>query len=229
MWKKVHQGTLRYAYKTSGGKGGPKDKAEGVAFLGAFLPRLHNCSAEVHIIWYDSCVIWWFLILKLWLVLIIFFQDADTVRRLMWIDGTMESEDSFSTVKTLLERNYACMGVTCSQVLHCFPVLKVRCSFLRLVLFWTRPLVSILQENPVQKVDSQSGQLSASLSLSSWSFCFLPLELLFSWRNDQTGQSQSSHYSSLTDSSVERGFRNYKWTLHIKGTMIQFFLQNALL
>jgi len=34
----------------------------------------------------------------------------------MWIDGTMESEDSFSTVKTLLERNYACMGVTCSQV-----------------------------------------------------------------------------------------------------------------
>jgi len=82
------QGTLRYAYKTSGGKGGPKDKAEGVAFLGAFLPRLHNCSAE----------------------------DADTVRRQMWIDGTMESEDSFSTVKTLLERNYACMGVTCSQV-----------------------------------------------------------------------------------------------------------------
>merc|ERR1712107_105562 len=82
------KGTLRYAYKTSVGKGGPKDKAEGVAFLGAFLPRLHNCSAE----------------------------DADTVRRLMWIDGTMESEDSFSTVKTLLERNYACMGVTCSQV-----------------------------------------------------------------------------------------------------------------
>ena len=56
-WEKnVHQGTLRYAYKTSGGKGGPKDKAEGVAFLGAFLPRLHNCSAEVRIIFYDSCV-----------------------------------------------------------------------------------------------------------------------------------------------------------------------------
>jgi len=81
------QGTLRYAYKTEGGKGGPKDKAEGVAFLGAFLPRLHNCSTE----------------------------DADTVRRLMWIDGKMEA-DSFMVVKKLLERNYACMGVTCSQV-----------------------------------------------------------------------------------------------------------------
>merc|ERR1712012_866989 len=34
----------------------------------------------------------------------------------MWIDGTMESKDSLTTVKTLLERNYACMGVTCSQV-----------------------------------------------------------------------------------------------------------------
>merc|ERR1712037_945314 len=40
------QGTLRYAYKTEGGKGGPKDKAEGVAFLGAFLPRLHNCGCR---------------------------------------------------------------------------------------------------------------------------------------------------------------------------------------
>merc|ERR1712083_1140430 len=67
---------------TEGSKGGPKDKAEGVAFLGAFLPRLHNCSSE----------------------------DADTVRRLMWIDGKMGA-DSFS-----LERNYACMGVSCSQV-----------------------------------------------------------------------------------------------------------------
>jgi len=81
------QGTLRYAYKTEGGKGRPKDKAEGVAFLGAFLPRLHNCSTE----------------------------DADTVRRLMWIDGKMEA-DSFTVVRQLLEKNYLCMGVTCSQV-----------------------------------------------------------------------------------------------------------------
>ena len=116
-WKTVHQGTLRYAYKTSGGKGGPKDKAEGVAFLGAFLPRLHNCSAEVHIIFYDSFVNWRFLLLWHWLVLILFLQDADTVRRLMWIDGKMEA-DSFKVVRQLLERNYVCMGVTCSQVLQ---------------------------------------------------------------------------------------------------------------
>ena len=43
-------------------------------------------------------------------------QDADTVRRLMWIDGKMEG-DSFTVVRQLLERNYPCMGVTCSQVL----------------------------------------------------------------------------------------------------------------
>merc|ERR1711936_1133701 len=81
------QGTLRYAFKTKGGKGGAKDKTEGVAFLGAFLPRLHNCSTE----------------------------DADTVRRLMWIDGKM-GVDSFSVVRKLLERNYTCMGISCSQV-----------------------------------------------------------------------------------------------------------------
>ena len=40
------------ACKTEGSKGGPKDKAEGVAFLGAFLPRLHNCSSEVDILSY---------------------------------------------------------------------------------------------------------------------------------------------------------------------------------
>ena len=63
---------------------------------------------------------------------------------------------------------------------YCFPVLKVMCSLLRLVLFWTRLLVSILLENPVQNKGSQSGQLLASSSLSSWSLCFLPLELLSS-------------------------------------------------
>jgi len=81
------QGTLRYAFKTDDGKGGPKEKAEGVAFLGAFLPRLNNCSKE----------------------------DADTVKSLMWIDGTM-SKGSFSVVKCALERNYACLGITSSQV-----------------------------------------------------------------------------------------------------------------
>ena len=34
----------------------------------------------------------------------------------MWIDGKME-EDSFTVVRKLLEKNYACMGVTCGQVL----------------------------------------------------------------------------------------------------------------
>jgi len=81
------QGTLRYAFKTDDGKGGQKEKAEGVAFLGAFLPRLNNCSKE----------------------------DAETVKNLMWIDGTM-SKGSFSVVKCALERNYACLGVTSSQV-----------------------------------------------------------------------------------------------------------------
>ena len=36
---------------------------------------------------------------------------------MMWIDGKMES-DSFMVVRKLLERNYACMGVTCSQVIQ---------------------------------------------------------------------------------------------------------------
>ena len=33
----------------------------------------------------------------------------------MWIDGKMEA-NSFSVVRKLLERNYACMGVSCNQV-----------------------------------------------------------------------------------------------------------------
>jgi len=82
------QGTLRYAYKTDGQTGNKdKEKAEGVAFLGALLPRLNNCSRE----------------------------DAETVKSLMWIDGSMES-GSFNLVKESLERNYACLGITCSQV-----------------------------------------------------------------------------------------------------------------
>ena len=56
------QGTLRYAYKIARGDGTTKEKAEGVAFLGAILPRLHSCSH----------------------------QDADIVRKHMWIVGDME-------------------------------------------------------------------------------------------------------------------------------------------
>jgi len=82
------QGTLRYAYKTAG-KESAKDKAEGIAFLGAFIPRLWNCSHE----------------------------DADTVERLMGKHSPLKMEsESFTMVREALERNYACMGVTCSQV-----------------------------------------------------------------------------------------------------------------
>ena len=35
----------------------------------------------------------------------------------MWIDGKMEA-DSFSVVRKLLEKNYDCMRVSCSQVLN---------------------------------------------------------------------------------------------------------------
>lgn len=80
------QGTLRYAYLTAG-RGGAKERAEGAVFLGGILPRLDNCSS----------------------------QDADTVRRLMWLDGSMQA-DSFPTVRAALERNYGCLGLDCTQV-----------------------------------------------------------------------------------------------------------------
>jgi len=83
------QGTLRYAYKIARGDGTPKEKAEGVAFLGAILPRLHSCSH----------------------------QDADIVRKHMWIDGDMKaSNDGFKTVKEAFQRNYACMGIGCTDI-----------------------------------------------------------------------------------------------------------------
>merc|ERR1719228_1226189 len=83
------QGTLRYAYKIARGDGTPKEKAEGVAFLGAIVPRLDSCSKE----------------------------DADIVMDHMWIDGDMTtSKDGFKTVKEAFQRNYACLGVGCSDV-----------------------------------------------------------------------------------------------------------------
>ena len=42
-------------------------------------------------------------------------QDADTVRRLMWIDGVMGPQ-SFSVVREAFERNYDCLGISCDQV-----------------------------------------------------------------------------------------------------------------
>merc|ERR1712106_808520 len=83
------QGTLRYAHKIARGDGSPKEKAEGVAFLGAIIPRLYACSH----------------------------QDADTVKQHMWIDGDMNaSKDGFKTVKDAFQRNYDCLGVRCADI-----------------------------------------------------------------------------------------------------------------
>jgi len=85
------QGTLRYAYKT-GEKESAKDKAEGIAFLGAFIPRLWNCSKDED-------------------------QDAFYLKNLMGIHSpTKLDPETFTVVREMLEKNYACMGVTCSQV-----------------------------------------------------------------------------------------------------------------
>merc|ERR1711971_566290 len=44
-------------------------------------------------------------------------MNADTVERLMGKHSPMKIEsESFTMVREALERNYACMGVTCSQV-----------------------------------------------------------------------------------------------------------------
>merc|ERR1711872_784658 len=66
------QGTLRYAYKTARGDNTPKEKAEGVAFLGAVIPQVYRCSH----------------------------QDAEILKNHMWIDGNIKaSDDGFKSVK----------------------------------------------------------------------------------------------------------------------------------
>jgi len=83
------QGTLRYAYKIARGEGTPKEKAEGVAFLGAIVPQLYACSRK----------------------------DAEIVTQHMWIDGDMKaSKDGFKTVKEAFQRNYECLGLTCADI-----------------------------------------------------------------------------------------------------------------
>jgi len=83
------QGTLRYAYKIARGDGTPKEKAEGVAFLGAIVPRLDSCSKV----------------------------DAEIVMDHMWIDGDMKTtKDGFKTVKEAFQRNYECLGMRCSDI-----------------------------------------------------------------------------------------------------------------
>jgi len=83
------QGTLRYAYKTARGDNTPKEKAEGVAFLGAVIPQLHACSQK----------------------------DADIVKKHMWMDGNIKAtKDGFKTVKEAFQRNYGCLGIRCSDI-----------------------------------------------------------------------------------------------------------------
>merc|ERR1712128_10525 len=85
----VNKEILRYAYKIARGDGTPKEKAEGVAFLGAIIPQLHSCSHS----------------------------DAGLVMQHMWIDGDIDySADGFKTVKEAFQRNYACMGVSCADI-----------------------------------------------------------------------------------------------------------------
>ena len=52
----------------------------------------------------------------------------------MWIDGKMEV-DSFTVVRQLLEKNYLCMGVTCSQVLKCWGFDRAVLILCRMVLY----------------------------------------------------------------------------------------------
>jgi len=83
------QGTLRYAYKIARGEGSPKEKAEGIAFLGSIIPRLDSCSKK----------------------------DAEIVHKHMWFKGDMKtSKDGFKTVKEAFQRNYPCMNVKCADI-----------------------------------------------------------------------------------------------------------------
>ena len=83
------QGTLHSCYKISQGDTSSKAMAEGVSFVGAILPQLHECSAA----------------------------DAEIVKNHMWIDGNMNaSNDGFKTCKEAIERNYACMGMKCADI-----------------------------------------------------------------------------------------------------------------
>merc|ERR1712181_65108 len=59
---------------------------------GAFIPRLWNCSKDED-------------------------QDAFYLKKLMGIHSPMKLDpEAFTVVRQMLEKNYACMGITCSQV-----------------------------------------------------------------------------------------------------------------
>jgi len=88
----IVQSVLRYAYmRAYQNPSVPEDSqqvmAEGATYTAALLPYLYNCSQD----------------------------DAASVYNYMKI-GSIPEELNFPAVKAALERNYQCMGITCSQV-----------------------------------------------------------------------------------------------------------------
>jgi hypothetical protein len=86
------QGVLSYGhmrqYRPSANpEDSEQETAEGGAYAAALLPYLHACNA----------------------------QDAETVYQSMKI-GSSASDVNFPQLKATLERNYACLGVTCENV-----------------------------------------------------------------------------------------------------------------
>lgn len=89
------QGTLRYAYQMDASQShagqtqellGHDLEAQGAVFAASFLPLLHSCDID----------------------------DADLLHSYM---GAGSAKDvDFDAVKSLLERNYECLGVTCEDV-----------------------------------------------------------------------------------------------------------------
>jgi len=86
------QGAIRYAYKVDKladkVNSGSKEKAEGVAFSMAILPRIAACSA----------------------------QAAELINVNLGVNAASPMKDGFVKVKQAFESTYACMGITCADV-----------------------------------------------------------------------------------------------------------------
>jgi hypothetical protein len=80
------QGTMRYAHIVAGETFNEKHASQGTLFATAVLPMVHACDP----------------------------RDADTIYRNMkaWVNTTVD----FSAIKVAFERNYQCLGITCSEV-----------------------------------------------------------------------------------------------------------------
>jgi hypothetical protein len=87
------QGVLRYAYVREFGNPGTdelsmKVEAEGASFAAAVLPWVHACERV----------------------------DADIIYDTMRVGSEPSQQDSFKEVKQAFERNYKCLGISCSDV-----------------------------------------------------------------------------------------------------------------